>query len=408
MKNKRINYLVLLALASLIVAGCSSATVRTTEETRIVTQGLEQLSDDQLLDVGVNLFDPGVEPGVEEEQVFPHVRRAEARYMPSILVDTLQSTGSWGAVRIIPDRQSETDVWVDGEILESDGSVLELRITVQDSTGNQWFSRKYKQYSSKYAYDKKLIKDSEPFQSLYNRIANDMLAYRKKMTPDQATRIRTVTELKFARQFSPEAFSDHLSVDRRGRYTITRLPAENDPVLKRIEKIRDRDYLFVDSMQNHYQTYFRKMEDPYFQWRFESYKNTEELNKIKADANRRIAGGVLAILAGIAVDVGTGNSSSSAARTAGNAASVIGIGAGAVLIKSGLGRRSEAKMAVESLREIAASLDATIEPNTVELENQTVTLSGTVEQQYDQWKEILRQIYIAETGGIEATPGESP
>ncbi|MCP4513413.1 MAG: hypothetical protein GY826_44225 [Fuerstiella sp.] len=65
-------------------------------------------------------------------------------------------------------------------------------------------------------------------------------------------------------------------------------------------------------------------------------------------------------------------------------------------------------MQVETLREIAASLDAEIEPHSVALEDQTVTLSGTVEQQYDQWREILRQIYIAETGNIAAAPISAP
>jgi len=406
--NKRCYYPILLVSACFAVVACSSTTVRTTEQTKIVTQGLEQTPEEQLLDVGVNLFDPGFDPAAEQEQVFPDVRRAEARYMPNILATTLQNTGSWGAVRIIPHRQSEADLWVDGEILVSDGSVLKLRVTVQDSTGTVWFTRDYEEFASKYAYDKNSLHMSEPFQGLYNRIANDMLAYRNKIDPERVDEIRKITELKFARRFSPEAFADFVTTDDQGHHVITRLPARNDPLLQRISRIRERDYLFVDTMQDYYQAYFRHMEEAYFQWRFASYKETEELNKIKADAKKRIAGGIFAAVAGIAVNAATSDSSSSAARTVGDAAGVIGIGAGAVLIKSGLDKGSEAKMQVETLREIAASLDAEIEPHSVALEDQTVTLSGTVEQQYDQWREILRQIYIAETGNIAAAPISAP
>jgi hypothetical protein len=34
----------------------------------------------------------------------------------------------------------------------------------------------------------------------------------------------------------------------------------------------------------------------------------------------------------------------------------------------------------------------------VTLEDRTVTLTGTVEQQYAQWRQILRDIYDTETG----------
>ena len=61
-------------------------------------------------------------------------------------------------------------------------------------------------------------------------------------------------------------------------------------------------------------------------------------------------------------------------------------------------------MHIEALKELSASLDAEIKPHTVTLEDRTVTLTGTVEQQYAQWRDILRQIYEKETGAANPQP----
>ena len=82
------------------------------------------------------------------------------------------------------------------------------------------------------------------------------------------------------------------------------------------------------------------------------------------------------------------------------AAGVLGIGTGAYLFKSGLDRGSEAKIHEEGLKEMADSLGAEIEPHTIALTDKTVTLSGTVDEQYAQWRLILNEIYLAEIGQL--------
>jgi hypothetical protein len=81
---------------------------------------------------------------------------------------------------------------------------------------------------------------------------------------------------------------------------------------------------------------------------------------------------------------------------------VLGIGGGALLFKSGLDRGSEAKIHEEGLKEMADSLGAEVMPLSVDLADKTVTLSGTVDEQYAQWRVILNQIYLAETGQLPA------
>ena len=380
----------LLAALLLALAACNTTSVRTTEYTPIARE-LEPVPEAELLDVGIGIFNSGVDAlSKEQEGVFPEVRNAEARFMPYKLMETLQMTGNWGIVRVIPDRQSEMDLWVDAEILQSDGETLRLDVTVSDATGRTWYTRKYEEIATKYAYDIRRGSRQEPFQGIYNRIANDMMAYRHLLSSADVATIRTVTELKFARRFSPEVFADHLQDDGKGHYSISRLPAANDPLLQRINRIRERDYLFVDTLQDYYASFVQKMEDPYRSWRSESYFETMALRETRRSANTKLIGGAAAILAGI---LGAASNSQ-----LGQAAGYAGIIGGAYAVKEGLGEREEAKMHVEALKELGASLDAEVQPATVTLEDRTVTLSGSVSEQYGQWRAILHDIYQTETG----------
>lgn len=385
-----IRYSYTLSIIFLLLAACNTTTVRTTEYTQAV-QDTGYIPENELLDVGVGIFHPGVEESdPEKEGVYPEVRNAEARFMPYKLMETLQKTGNWGVVRVIPDRQSEMDLWVDAEILKSDGESLELEVQVTDATGTIWYTKKYKELASKYAYDIRRVDSKEPFQGIYNQIANDMMAFRKQLNSSEILKIRATTELKFAKRFSPEAFADHIEEDGKGHYTINRLPADDDPLMQRIRRIRERDYMFVDTLQDYYGSFVDKMEEPYLSWRSESYFETMALKETRRSANAKLIGGIAAVVAGV---LGAASNSQ-----LGRAAGYVGMGAGAYMVKEGLGEREEAKMHAEALKELGASLNAEVQPHTITLEDRTITLSGTVDDQYGQWRAILRDIYQTETG----------
>jgi hypothetical protein len=198
--------------------------------------------------------------------------------------------------------------------------------------------------------------------------------------------------LRFARSFSPDAFSGYLGKNPHGKYVVLRLPAENDPMLERVRTIRERDHMFVDTLQAYYDQFDADMQGPYQEWRKLSYEETEALRELKAESTRRLIAGGVAILAGIA----GASSSDSTTRTAGNVA-ILG---GGYLLKSGLDKRSEAQIHVEALEELGMSLEAEITPQVIELEDRTVTLSGNVEDQYTQWRVLLKEIYSAEVGAL--------
>jgi hypothetical protein len=374
------------------LSGCSNTmTYKTTAITPLV-QEANEIPENLLLDVGIQLFDPGLEAANESRDsvIFPEIRKAESRFIPHMLMETLQTSASWGAIRIIPNTLSAPDVVVTGKILQSDGEALKVSVTVDDASGKTWYTRVYDGLASRYAYDPRKNIHSDPFQDVYNRMANDLLTYQRSLSNTDILALRTIAELKFANAFSPQAFDGLIRQDAKGYYQINRLPAEGDPMLDRIRAIRERDYLFVDTLQDYYGAFVKDMSIPYKQWRSQSYDEVIALREIKKDARNRTIAGVAAILGGIAAAGGNNR----ATRTAGQ----VSVGAGGYLIKSGFDKRAEAKMHIEALQELGDSLQSEIEPQVIELEDRTITLSGTVENQYDQWRDVLKDLYNLETG----------
>ncbi len=389
-----------LIAALLPLAGCNSQTVRTAA-VETPNAALEPIPEHLLLDAGVDIFDPGIEYLEEGKSLTtPSVRKAEGVHAAHNLTQTLQRTGNWGAVRIVPAGQSETDVYVSGQIVKSDGETLTLKVTVTDAAGNKWYTRTYSDKLSQYAYDRTLRQEQEPFQRLYNDIANDMEQYMRRLQPSEREKLRVVSKLRFAQRFAPDDYNDFMEVDGRGKYTLKRTPADGDPVMAHIDSIRIRDQMFIDRLQDYYANFNQRMQAPYDQWREASYHDTKELRKIKGESTARKIGGALAVIAGILAQ----GSSSSAARTAG----VLGIGGGAYMFKSGLDRGAEARLHEEGLKEMADSLGAEIAPHTIALEDKTVTLTGTVDEQYAQWREILNEIYLTEIGQLPAPDYADP
>lgn len=164
-------------------------------------------------------------------------------------------------------------------------------------------------------------------------------------------------------------------------------------MLNRIRGLRQRHYVFVDTLQGHYTGFSEEMYEPYQEWRKASYEETVALRELESEAQREMIAGGAAIIAGIVAQT----SGSRTTRSAG----AVGVIGGGALLKSGLEKRAESKIHSLALEELGQSLDAEITPRVIELEDRTVQLSGNVEDQYDQWRELLADIYAAELAALE-------
>ena len=392
--------LLLMSLVFTLLTGCVSETVKSTSVP--VLDAPETLTPEaELLDVGVVILDPGISEAEDEEQVYPEVRKAEATFMSTELAGVLAEQGAWGAVRVVPDDRQFSDLLVRGTILRSDGEALELKILVSDARGTLWLDKRYQGLTSRYAYEQGTRVKQDPFLAVYRMIANDMLARFDQVAAGDRVTIRRVAEMRFARDFASGAFGDYLEEDDSGQITLRRLPSEDDPMLNRIRGLRQRHYVFVDTLQGHYTGFSEDMYGPYQEWRKASYEETVALRELEAEAQREMIAGGAAILAGIVAQT----SGSRTTRSAG----AVGVIGGGALLKSGLEKRAESNIHSLALEELGQSLDAEITPRVIELEDRTVRLTGNVEDQYDQWRELLADIYAAELAALEppASPTDS-
>jgi len=396
----------LLALACCLAAGIGSAQAAKKHEPVALLQALDDLDDELLLDVGIRVFDPGLaEADVDEDLeelekrgIFPYLRRSEARFYPFQLKSTLESSGYWGAVRVVPSASASVDVLVSGEIVRSTGKDLTLRIHAEDSTGRRWIKdKKYKTEADPEAYDEddgieiELNDVDDPYQSLFNRIANDLLQARRKQNDERVATVRTVTQLRFAEDLAPDAFGDFLEADKKGRLSVQRLPARDDPMLARVLRIREADYQFIDTLNEFYSDFVMSMDDPYDQWRHYSYEEQLALEKIRKQARMRTILGALLLFGGAVANTGAGSAVEQAAAEAAQIA-------GGMMVISGVMKGKEAKTHKETLRELAGSLDADVEPLLVDVEGRTLRLTGSVETQYMELRRVLREIFADETG----------
>ncbi len=387
-------------LVGALLAGCqtTSSVRRDASRPTAVMHAVGEVPEEQLLDVGVEVFEPGeiTEEDEEKRGLSEEVRKAEARFVPVHLKQTMQSTGHWGAVRVLPSESDSVDLLVTGEIIASDGEELVLRVTAVDATGREWFSREYRAAVSEFAYDEARRGERDPFQSLYNTIANDLVLEKVAMSPEQLAVVRNVSELRFAADLAPAAFDGYLIETDDDLRVVSRLPARDDPMIARVRRIRERDYMLVDTVNGHYDAYYADIWGPYLSFRKFRAEEAEQLRELEAKARARQALGIVAFAGAIALDVLVGGGNAAAARN------LLLVG-GAASFKSGLDLSAQTEIHVDALRELGTSFEAEAEPLVLDVEGETVRLTGSADVQYASWRKLLKDVYLQETG-LEGLP----
>ena len=379
----------LLGLMSLLTSCATTEIVTTTSEPAMVAQ--VPIEDALRLDVMILPFDPNLERIETVDSDIPisaEVRRAESRYQAYHLKETLEQTGNWGVVRVIPSPTNFQPLLVQAKILASDGENLRLFVKATDAAGSVWINKEYSDSASKYAYQS--VRE-DPFQDIYNQVANDLLKAHQARNASSIINIQNVARLKFAADLSPESVSNYLQTDRRGRVTVTQLPAENDLVMLRVGRLREQENLFVDTMDDYYLNFYRNVKPSYDEWRYATYDEAVRLRQMQKQARNRLLAGAALIAGGVYA----GSQSETWAGDAAAAGAVVG-GIGAV--KSGMDRYKQAEIHEQALAELTQSLGMEIEPNVLQIEGQSIELEGTLDAQYGQWRRILKEIYAADQG----------
>lgn len=401
---KWISPLLLLSCAAL--SGCSVNEVITAEETELVVAETPP-EESLLLDVGISQFGEGIASDNDpaDTRVFEEIRSAESRYLAYHLKTTLQGTGHWGAVRVIPASTAYTDIVISGSIAESDGEFITLDITVGDAAGRHWYSKPYTTQTGVSSYSVNRDRRLDPYQKVFNDIANDLRAYVAQLPPKTVKQIRQVSELQFFADMSPQAYGEHLAANEDGTVAVVRLPADNDPAVDRLRQIRERDRLVVDTLNEHYANFYYGIAIPYHSWRKNARDESINYRQVKRSATLQTLMGAVILAGSLAVDTDHGGRQT---RNVNRSLQGIGIQQGFESIFKGIGRRSEASMHLESIEELSESFGAEAAPMVVSVEGQSRRLTGTAAAQYESWRRLLKEIYEAETGFVESVEESAP
>ncbi len=401
--------------AALLLSGCMVNETKPLAKVNAV-QASTQIPEDELLDVGVRNFDSNV-PGdiandpdaLAKKRIYPDIRKAESRYIPGMLRSTLESSGQWGAVRVVPSSVEFIDVVVSGKIIESTGAKLALDISVSDSTGRVWIANKrYESAADTGSYKTDAsLKARDPFQNVYSQIANDMVAARDAFGAEARRDIRRVTELRFATDLAPQAMLGYLARDDKGMIKVARLPATDDPYTQRITRIRERDGGVVDTVDGYYANFSEQMRDSYGSWRRSSFEEIEKETRARNQARTRTFLGAAAVLASVFVP-GQCQQYDYNCRRIESAARTAGAIGGTAAVLSGLKKYSDAKIHAQQLKELSQTFQGEVAPQVVDIEGRTLRLTGTAEEQYREWRALLRQLYLEETGGVSGTAPAVP
>lgn len=320
------------------------------------------------LNLSIASFDPGVPADLSlhrDLQVFPRIREIEAMFLPFVLRDTLVRTGQWGAVRVVPEPDVAAELLVTGTIVRSDGDTLELRIRAVDASGLAWFENNY----TGSVVDDYGKRDSESpaagYQPIYDGIARDLRAARDALDRKALDNIVELSLLRYAHQLAPSAFGDYLVESGDGRYTFNRLPAHNDPMLARIQRIRGVEYIFTDAVDAKFRELHAEIASVYDVWREYRRKSIEYE---KEDARR-----------------------AQATRSVGEPGSYESV-------RNLYDNYKYDRVTAQEKDRLAVAFDNEVGPTIDAMEARIAELEGWVDQQYAEWNRILEELFEVESG----------
>ena len=388
-----------IAVVLVFLSGCATYYAQNVGPTPIM-RAQQEIPEDQLMDVGILVFksEELSDKKAEDQGTNNDIRNAESHFIPYHLKNTLQQSGQWGAVQVIPAETDSVDLLVKGEILESNGQYLGLKIKVVDATGKHWFNKNYKAEAANSSYGGNRPGEKDAFQDIYNAIANDMAEFKAKLTAEQIGKIRTISKLKYAEEFAPDAYKGYLAEGKNKEITIKRLPADDDPMMDRLLKIREREYMYVDTLNEQYDGYYNDMWPSYENWRQLNMTERKAIKKIKKEALTRQLLGALLIAGAIAV--GSSNSNNTVILQTGM------VLVGGQVIMDGFNISKEAEIHEAAIEELSESFSGEMKPVVMEFEGKQYELTGSAEEQFQQWRDLLRKIYYAETGFDQNQPSD--
>ena len=145
-------------------------------------------------------------------------------------------------------------------------------------------------------------------------------------------------------------------------------------MMDRVRRIRNQEYLFIDTLDENYADLYQSMAPTYDLWR--QYRREQAV--FREDYQRRVA------------------SRESPGRRGSFAA-----------LEETYDAYKWSKIHEQDLDELAQGFNNEVAPTVLEASGKVFRLTGTLDSQYNEWRAILREIFTLETGlpaasGVEA------
>ncbi|MFK7831110.1 MAG: hypothetical protein AB8B57_15135 [Congregibacter sp.] len=319
------------------------------------------------LDIAVAVFDQGLSKSDDDRlRVFPTVRKAESLLLPVALAEALKNSGAWGVVRVVHSPDVYMPLILEGEILRADGVQLELQIRLRSADGEVLLDKVYRDEAS--AQDYAASTGEDAFADIYRAIANDVLLKTSVLSEQRRQMLSRLALMRFAADVSPASFERFLDRAPDGRFELRSFPAGGDPMLRRLDRIRRQDELFIDTVDQQYLDLRDEVSESYALWRRYSF----ELERFGDD-----------YIAGAA-------SRKSSARRGSFAA-----------MQQDYARYRKVKVQEDDLGDLVTGFAGDSLETILEVDDGVFRLSGSVSERYGEWRKILARIYDLETGKLD-------
>ncbi len=332
------------------------------------------------VDIGIVPFttrENAVNKAAFGDWIFDEIKLKETQFLPHLLSKALIESDLWGAVRVLPEADPSLVITIRGEIISSTGLDLAVHINATDSSGRVWLAQDYADVaqlsdypeSTRFTYGNRFDGANyvDPFHDLYKQVANDLLAARDGLDDGLLAETLQIADLVYARDLAPERFASTLTKNEEGLLRLVTLPAADDPMLARVSDMRYRHHLFIDTVDEYYQTLYEDIQPAYVLWRRYSLDQTEETLSREATPP--------------------------STTTYGDSRSFLAL-------SQRYDRFKWSKIYEHEFTELAAGFNNELAPAMLALNGQVHGLSGTMEQQYREWRGILRALFELETAPL--------
>ncbi len=357
------------------------------------------------LEVLIPVFNGGIEKLSEEEkETFSDLRRAESIFFANLLKDTIEERGAFANPKVMPSNRAAADIYVNAEILKSNGYELQLKVEFQDSRNKILIPKsKGKNKVSKFRNNNGIytircdnncranyknnprLEGETQFNRIFSEVAKDLeLAVRSNER--ELKNIQRTKEIRFAQTLSPERFEDYTSTKRKsGRYiqSLEYYPDSSDPMFMRTQSIRSAEQMFIDESQKYISDHANKKRflEQYELWQEQSGIAEETRLAAQAKQTGNAIAGIL--LLGLAIAAGADNADAAVAG---------GVAATALFSRAAkFGKEAETHKA--AIKELEMDVSYILVDQNIEFEDAVFEARGSVGDQFIAYKEHLKKIY---------------